>query len=126
MSNSATLTLLADRILAIVAGNPGITTNVLCREVKVRKSDVLAELGRLEREQLLRFDNGPRGSKCWYVVAGRGNQFPTCSRGMSAASSDAASFRVERDHRSYGRLAGLDQPHCPEQKVDGEQREAAS
>ena len=80
---------LARRILAVVARSPGITTNVLCRDVKVRKSDVLAELERLRREQLLRFENGQRGSTCWHLVAGRGNRFLTCSRGMPAPTSDS-------------------------------------
>jgi hypothetical protein len=77
----------ATRILAVVTASPGITTNVLCREVRVRKTDVLAELERLRREQHLRFENGNRGSKCWYVVEGRGNQFLTCSRVASAVTS---------------------------------------
>jgi hypothetical protein len=85
---------LADRILAIVAANPGATTNKLCRQVKARKSDVLAELDRLQREQLLRFENGHRASKCWYLVEGRGNQFLTCSRGFVGQTSNAA---VESD-----------------------------
>jgi hypothetical protein len=78
---------LADRILAVVGCNSGVTTNVLCREVKARKSDVLAELERLRREQLLRFEHGYRGSKCWYLVAGRGNRFLTCSRGVEGGGS---------------------------------------
>jgi hypothetical protein len=77
---------LSNEILAAVTASPGITTNVLCREVRVRKSDVLAELEALRREQLLRFENACRGSKCWYLVGGRGNQFPTCSRGMPEAT----------------------------------------
>ena len=72
---------LAERIITAVTDNPAVTTNVLCATVKVRKSEVLAELQRLQAEQLLRFENGMRGSKCWYVVAGPGNQFRTCSRG---------------------------------------------
>ena len=87
--------ILADQILAIVVASPGITTNVLCRKLKVRKTDVLAELERLRREHLLRFENGTRGSKCWYVVAGRGNQFLTCSRGTPAPTSN--SELAERD-----------------------------
>jgi hypothetical protein len=87
MSNSPTLTPLADRIHAIVAQNPGITTNVLCREVKVRKRDVLAELERLRQLGLLRVEVGHRASKCWYPVRGQGNRFPTCSWGTSAASA---------------------------------------
>ena len=47
-----TMTDLAAQILAVVAANAGITTNILCREVKIRKSDVLAELDRLRQEQL--------------------------------------------------------------------------
>jgi len=76
----------ADQIVIAVAAEPGITTNVLCKGVRVRKSDVLAELERLRREQLLRFENGSRGSKCWYTLAGQGNQFLTCSRGTGAAT----------------------------------------
>jgi hypothetical protein len=79
---------LAARILAVVTSSPGITTNVLCRMVKVRKTDVLAELERLRREQLLRFESGRRGSKSWHVVEGRGNRFLTCSRGMPAVTGD--------------------------------------
>ena len=63
---------LADEILALVAANPGITTNVLCRVVRVRKSDVLAELEALRREQLLRFETGFRASKCWIRSQGTG------------------------------------------------------
>jgi hypothetical protein len=80
-------TSLAESILAVVRANPGITTNVLCREVRVRKTDVLAELEVLRREQLLRFENGSRGSKRWYLVEGRGNQFLTCSRGVGRSGS---------------------------------------
>jgi len=80
--------ILADQILAIVVASPGITTNVLCRKLKVRKTDVLAELERLRREQLLRFENGRRGSKSWHLVEGRGNQFLTCSWGMPAVTGD--------------------------------------
>ena len=73
---------LAGAIIAAVTANPGITTNVLCREeIKVRKTDVLVELERLRGTGLLRFEKGERAAKCWYVVAGRGNQFPTCSWG---------------------------------------------
>src|SRR5262249_14186638 len=86
---------LSASIVAAVTANPGITTNVLCREVRVRKSDVLAELEALRREQLLRFENGYRGSKCWYLVPGRGNQFLTCSRPLPA--STAAAEVAEKD-----------------------------
>ena len=79
---------LPDSILAVVTANPGITTNVLCREVRVRKSDVLAELEALRRERLLRFEDGQRGSKCWYLVSGEGNRFLTCSRGTPEATSE--------------------------------------
>jgi hypothetical protein len=73
---------LGARIAAAIGGRPGITTNVLCREeVKVRKADVLVELERLVREGVLRFETGERASKCWYLLAGRGNQFLTCSWG---------------------------------------------
>jgi hypothetical protein len=78
---------LSASIVATVKANPGITTNVLCREVRVRKSDVLLELEALRREQLLRFENGYRGSKCWYFVEGRGNQFLTCSRSVESSGS---------------------------------------
>src|SRR5262249_33102164 len=86
---------LSDSILAVVAADPGVTTNVLCREVRVRKSAVLTELEALRREQLLRFEHGPRGSKGWHLVPGRGNQFLTCSRDASATTSD--SELAERD-----------------------------
>jgi hypothetical protein len=81
---------LADRILALVERRPGITTIGICREVRVRKSDVLAELEQLRREQLIRFQNGHRGSKCWFVVPRPSTCSRTCSRGTSAATSDVA------------------------------------
>jgi hypothetical protein len=87
---------LADLILAVVTTSPGVTTNVLCKQVKVRKSDVLVELERLRREQLLRFETGCRGSKCWYLVAGRGNRFLTCSRGMPEVNSGTDGVLAER------------------------------
>jgi hypothetical protein len=80
---------LSDSIRDVAAANPGITTNMLCREVRVRKSDVLAELEALRREQLLRFESGCRGSKCWYVVGGQGNQFLAGFRGVGSNGSDA-------------------------------------
>jgi hypothetical protein len=80
---------LSASIVAAVTAHPGITTNVLCREVKARKAVVLAQLEALRREQLLRFENGSRGSKCWYVVGGRGNRFLTCSPSASATTSDS-------------------------------------
>jgi hypothetical protein len=86
---------LSDQVIAVVTANPGITTNVLCTQVKVRKSVVLGELKRLRREQLLRFEHGRRGAKCWYLVGGRGNQFLTCSRGTPAPTSN--SELAERD-----------------------------
>jgi hypothetical protein len=92
---------LAGELLTAVAATPGITTNVLCRHVRVRKSDVLAELERLREEQLLRVEPGPRGSKCWHVVPGPGNQFLTCSWRAPAASAAATS---EPDNRP--RLSG--------------------
>jgi hypothetical protein len=75
------MTDLTDQIFFVVATSPGITTNVLCQQVKVRKSDILAELERLRQIGLLRFEKGYRASKSWYLASGRGNQFPTCSRG---------------------------------------------
>ena len=81
---------LARRILAVVARSPGITTNVLCREIRVRKSDVLYELEALRQEQLLWFESGQRGSKCWHLVDGPGHQFLTCSRSTSVATSELA------------------------------------
>jgi hypothetical protein len=78
---------LSGSIIATVTANPGITTNVLCREIRARKSDVLIELEALRREQLLRFETGNRGSKAWYLVGGRGNQFLTCSRRAGGKSS---------------------------------------
>jgi hypothetical protein len=80
---------LSDSIVVAVTANPGITTNALCREVRARKSDVLAELELLRREQLLRFESGDRGSTCWYAVGGAGNQFLTCSRGVESNRPDA-------------------------------------
>jgi hypothetical protein len=88
VNGAPTRSALAERILAQVDSHPGVTTNVLCRELKARKSRVLAELEALRREQLLRFENGCRGSKCWYLVSGRGNQFLTCSRGADEAISE--------------------------------------
>ena len=85
---------LADRILAVVATSPGVTTNVLCHDVRARKSVVLAELERLRQEQLLWFESGQRGSKCWHLVDGPGHQFLTCSRSTSVATSELAG----RDH----------------------------
>jgi hypothetical protein len=64
---------LADTVLTAVDANPGVTTNLLCKQVKVRKSDVLAESERLLQVDLLRVVEGSRASKCWYAVAGRGN-----------------------------------------------------
>jgi len=87
----------SDSILAVVTAHPGITTNVICRQVRTRKSIVLAELEVLRREQLLRFENGFRGSKCWYVVGGRGNRFLTCSRGAPAPTFQAGGDRDLRD-----------------------------
>ena len=80
---------LADAIIAAVADNPGITTNVLCATVKVRKADVLADLERLRRERLLRVELGYRASKCWYLSSGQGNQFLTCSRSTPDDSGHA-------------------------------------
>jgi hypothetical protein len=82
------MTDLASRILEIVAANPGLSTNVLCREVRARKGDILAELERLRHAHLLRVEHGYRASKCWYVVPDQGNQFPTCSGGTPARRSD--------------------------------------
>jgi hypothetical protein len=48
---TSTATDLAVRILALVAADPCITTIDICRAVRVRKSDVLAELKRLRQEQ---------------------------------------------------------------------------
>jgi hypothetical protein len=79
----------AEQILAVVVATPGITTNVLCKQVKVRKADVLAELERLRQNGLLRLERGLRASKSWYVVAGRGNQFLTGSREIGETSSTA-------------------------------------
>jgi len=78
---------LSASIVAAVTAHPGITTNVLCREVRVRKTAVLAELEALQREQILRFERGYRGSKCWYAVGGHGNRFLTCSRGVERGGS---------------------------------------
>ena len=83
---------LADDILSVVSSSPGITTNVLCKQVKVRRSVVLAELERLRQVGILRCEDGHRASKSWYLVAGQGNQFLTCSRGtpaMELAAEDA-------------------------------------
>jgi hypothetical protein len=83
---------LTDRILATVVAASGVTTNVLCKQVKVRKSVVLAELERLRQVGILRCEDGHRASKSWYLVAGQGNQFLTCSRGtpaMELAAEDA-------------------------------------
>jgi len=78
------MTDLTSWILATVADSPGITTNLICKQVKVRKSDVLTELDRLRRAGILRVELGHRASKSWYAVGGRRNQFLTCSWGTSA------------------------------------------
>jgi hypothetical protein len=80
---------LADRILAIAMVNPGVNTIAICRELRVRKSDVLAELEELHREQLLRFQTGHRGSKCWFVVSKPSSCSRTCSRGAPGTTSDS-------------------------------------
>jgi hypothetical protein len=85
------VTHLATRILAVVATHPAITTIDIYRQVRVRKSDVLAALERLRREQLLRFQTGHRGSKCWFVVPEPSTCSRTCSRATSGATSNAAS-----------------------------------
>jgi len=59
---------LATAILAAVERNPGIVTTALCRELRTRKSVVLATLEALQREQLLRFEKGRRGARCWFAV----------------------------------------------------------
>jgi hypothetical protein len=82
---------LRTRILAVVTTAPGISTIAICREVRVRKSDVLAGLEALRREQLLRFQTGHRGSKCWFVVPEPSTCSRTCSRRASATTPDAAS-----------------------------------
>jgi hypothetical protein len=78
------MTDLTSRILATVADRPGITTNALCKQVNVRKTDILTELDRLRRTGLLRVELGHRASKSWYLAAGRGNQFLGCSWGTPA------------------------------------------
>jgi hypothetical protein len=87
----SSVTDLADQIIAIVTGHPGITTIGICRAARVRKCDVLVELERLRREQVLRFQKGHRGSKCWFVVPGPSTCSRTCSRGTSASAPDVAS-----------------------------------
>jgi hypothetical protein len=87
------MTHLTEQVLAAVSTQPYITSNGVCRKLKARKADVLTELERLRRERLLRFEHGRRGSKCWYLVAGRGNQFLTCSRGTPEGIWEAASAR---------------------------------
>jgi hypothetical protein len=84
-SHSDTPTL-AGSILSAVAADPGINTVGLCRELRVRKSDVLAELDRLRRE--LYFKTGHRGSKCWYSVERPASCSGRCSLGMPVPTSD--------------------------------------
>jgi hypothetical protein len=75
---------LSERIVAVVAACPGITTIGICRQLRARKADVLLELEALRREQVLRLEKGSRGSKCWFIIP----EPPTCSgtrsRGMTA------------------------------------------
>ena len=74
------MTDLTAQILAVVDTSPGVTTNVLCKQVQVRKTDVLAELERLRQLGLLRVEDGHWAPKCWCPVRVRGNLFRTCSR----------------------------------------------
>jgi len=82
------VTHLAVRILAVVAADPSITTNGVCRKLKARKTDVIDELERMRRGRLLQFEHGKRGAKHWYPVAEPGNQFPQAARGTAANSRD--------------------------------------
>jgi hypothetical protein len=111
------MTTLGSQILAVVTTRPGITTNVLCREeIKVRKADILVELKRLNRGRLLRFEKGERGSKCWYVVTGRGNQFPTCSLGgpaVSPPSETDAGVKTSGDAPGRSGVPGLASDRSP-------------
>jgi hypothetical protein len=91
---------LSASIVAVVTAHPGITTNVLCREVKARKAVVLAQLEALRREQLLRFENGNRASKSWYLVAGQGNQFPSGSWARPAPRLRAEGGSERRDRET--------------------------
>src|SRR5262249_23998056 len=82
------MTHLAARILVIVAASPGVTLNELCKRVKVRKSDLWAELERLLQVGLLRVEEGYRASECWHPLRGQGNQLLTSSRGAPAVTSN--------------------------------------
>jgi hypothetical protein len=99
MTEAASRSNLASRILFVVATSPGVSTNELCKQVKVRKAVTLDELERLQQIGVLRVERGFRASKSWYLLSGQGNQFPTCSRSMPGASFNAASALMERDHR---------------------------
>ena len=86
---------LESRMLRIVSATPGINTLAICRDLRVRKSDVLVELERLRREHLLHYEPGHKGSKCWFVVAETSSCSPRCSRRTPGPTSD--SEPAERD-----------------------------
>jgi hypothetical protein len=88
---------LRNRILALIGSNPRISTIDICRALRVRKSDVLAELEQLRREQLLRQERGHRGSKCWSVLPEPSTCSCTCSRATPAATSDVEGIPIERE-----------------------------
>ena len=71
------MTHLAVRILAVVAADPSITTNGVCRKLKARKTDVIDELERMRRGRLLQFEHGKRGAKHWYPVESQGTSSHT-------------------------------------------------
>jgi hypothetical protein len=81
---------LADRIIAVVTDRPGISTIALCRELRVRKADVLVELAALRREHRLGYEPGHRGAKSWFVLSEPPSCSHTCSRGTSAAREPAS------------------------------------
>jgi hypothetical protein len=96
MMEPPTTTDLAGRIVLVVDTSPAVTTNVLCKQARVRKVDVLAELERLPRLGLLRVEDGHRASKCWYLVPGLGNQFLTCSRASVETEAARERLRLRR------------------------------
>lgn len=54
-------------LIALIRGNPGLTTSEIGRRIKKRKAYVLEAIAELESSDSIRFEEGPRNSKLWFV-----------------------------------------------------------
>ncbi|MHB8643890.1 MAG: hypothetical protein ACYDA3_13500 [Gaiellaceae bacterium] len=71
----ALVTRLSD-VIALVAANPGATSNAIVRELAARRGVVLSLLRLGRAAGLLRCELGPRRSKVWFALREPDNWYP--------------------------------------------------